>query len=565
MKKEEIVISKQKPKDGVKIIPLGGLEEIGKNMTAIEYRDEIIVIDAGMSFPSEDLLGVDCVIPDITYLTTNKEKVKGIVLTHGHEDHIGGLPYVLRELHVPVYGTRLTIGLLEPKLKEARNLGKQRLVVVKHGEPFRIGHLEIELIKTCHSIPDASAIAVHTPLGTIFHTGDFKFDQTPVDGVTTDFQRIAEISARGVLLMMSDSTNAMRPGFSMSESNIGTTFESIFPHVQGRIIIATFASNVHRLQQVLNVAYENKRKVVITGRSMLNTINVSSEYGYLKVPPHTIIEMDEMKQYPDNQIVILCTGSQGEPMAALSRMAMSEHRQGHIGTGDTVIFSASPIPGNEKLISKVIDMLFKLGANVIDNTDQRVHVSGHAAREELKMMLNLVKPKYFMPVHGEYRMLLSHAKLAKEVGIPSENIVVTENGSVVMATRSRVSVAGKVPSGRVLIDGLGIGDVGNIVLRDRKQLSQDGIFIVVVTIDRKNKRVVAGPDLVSRGFVYVREADELMTEAKARVEKALDQCMADGVTDWTAIKQSLRDVTGKFLYERTRRRPMILPIIMEDN
>ena len=565
MKKEEIVISKQKPKDGVKIIPLGGLEEIGKNMTAIEYRDEIIVIDAGMSFPSEDLLGVDCVIPDITYLTTNKEKVKGIVLTHGHEDHIGGLPYVLRELHVPVYGTRLTIGLLEPKLKEARNLGKQRLVVVKHGEPFRIGHLEIELIKTCHSIPDASAIAVHTPLGTIFHTGDFKFDQTPVDGVTTDFQRIAEISARGVLLMMSDSTNAMRPGFSMSESNIGTTFESIFPHVQGRIIIATFASNVHRMQQVLNVAYENKRKVVITGRSMLNTINVSSEYGYLKVPPHTIIEMDEMKQYPDNQIVILCTGSQGEPMAALSRMAMSEHRQVHIGPGDTVIFSASPIPGIVQLISKVIDMLFKLGANVIDNTDQRVHVSGHAAREELKMMLNLVKPKYFMPVHGEYRMLLSHAKLAKEVGIPSENIVVTENGSVVMATRSRVSVAGKVPSGRVLIDGLGIGDVGNIVLRDRKQLSQDGIFIVVVTIDRKNKRVVAGPDLVSRGFVYVREADELMTEAKARVEKALDQCMADGVTDWTAIKQSLRDVTGKFLYERTRRRPMILPIIMEDN
>ena len=406
---------------------------------------------------------------------------------------------------------------------------------------------------------------MHTPLGTIFHTGDFKFDQTPVDGVTTDFQRIAEISAHGVLLMMSDSTNAMRPGFSMSESNIGTTFESIFPHVQGRIIIATFASNVHRLQQVLNVAYDNKRKVVITGRSMLNTINVASEYGYLKVPPHTIIEMDEMKQYPDNQIVILCTGSQGEPMAALSRMAMSEHRQVHIGPGDTVIFSASPIPGNEKLISKVSDMLFKLGANVIDNTDQRVHVSGHAAREELKMMLNLVKPKYFMPVHGEYRMLLSHANLAKEVGIPSENIVVTENGSVVMATRNRVSVAGKVPSGRVLIDGLGIGDVGNIVLRDRKQLSQDGIFIVVVTIDRKNKRVVAGPDLVSRGFVYVREADELMTEARARVEKALDQCMADGVTDWTAIKQSLRDVTGKFLYERTRRRPMILPIIMEEN
>lgn len=534
-------------------------------MTAIEYKDEIIVIDAGMSFPSEDLLGVDCVIPDITYLTSNQDKVKGIVLTHGHEDHIGALPYVLRELHVPVYGTRLTIGLLESKLKEARNIGKQRLVVVKHGEPFRVGHLEIELIKTCHSIPDASAIAVHTPLGVIFHTGDFKFDQTPVDGVTTDFQRIAEISARGVLLMMSDSTNAMRPGFSMSESNIGDTFEKIFPHIKGRILIATFASNVHRLQQVLDVAYANRRKVVVTGRSMLNTIGVASESGFLNIPPHTLIEMDEMRQYPDNQLVILCTGSQGEPMAALSRMAMSEHRQVHIGPGDTVIFSANPIPGNEKLVSKVIDMLFKLGATVIDNNDQRVHVSGHASREELKMMLNLVKPKYFMPVHGEYRMLLSHANLAKEVGIPKENIIVTENGNVVLATRHRVNVAGKVPAGRVLIDGLGIGDVGNIVLRDRKQLSQDGIFIVVVTIDRKNKRVVAGPDLVSRGFVYVREADDLMTEARARVEKALNQCMKDGVTDWTNIKQSLRDVTGKFLYERTRRRPMILPIIMEDN
>ena len=544
---------------------MGGLEEIGKNLTAIEFRDEIIVIDAGLSFPTEDLLGVDCVIPDITYLTTNSEKVKGIVLTHGHEDHIGGLPYVLRELHVPVYGTRLTIGLVEPKLKEARNLGKQRLVVVKQGEPFRVGHMEIELLKTCHSIPDASAVAIHTPLGIILHTGDFKFDQTPVDGVTTDFQRIAEISARGVLLMMSDSTNAIKSGFSMSESNVGDTFEKLFPHITGRIIIATFASNVHRLQQVLNVSYANKRKVVITGRSMLNTITVASEFGYLNVPPHTIIEMEEMHQYPDSQLVILCTGSQGEPMAALSRMAMSEHRQVHIGPGDTVIFSASPIPGNEKLISKVTDMLCKLGATVIDNKDELVHVSGHAAREELKMMLNLVKPKYFMPVHGEYRMLQNHANLAKEVGIPPENIIVTENGNVVNATRNRVSISGKVPSGRVLIDGLGIGDVGNIVLRDRKQLSQDGIFIVVVTIDRKNKRVVAGPDLVSRGFVYVREADDLMTEARERVEKALNQCMKDGTTDWSAIKQSLRDATGKFLYERTRRRPMILPIIMEDN
>ncbi len=534
-------------------------------MTAIEYNDEIVVIDAGLSFPSEDLLGVDVVIPDITYLVNNKERVKGIVLTHGHEDHIGGLPYILRELHVPVFGTRLTIGLLEPKLKEARNLGKQRLIVVKPGDPFKVGNFKIEMIKTCHSIPDACAVAIHTPLGVVFHTGDFKFDQTPVDNKTTDFQRIAEISAQGVLLMMSDSTNAMRPGYSMSESSVGETIDKIVPQIKGRIILATFASNVHRLQQVLNVAKANNRKVVITGRSMNNTIGVSSEYGYLDVPSNTLIEMDEMRHYPDEQLIILCTGSQGEPMAALSRMAMSEHRQIRIGEGDTVLFSANPIPGNEKLVSKVIDMLCKLGATVIDASEAKVHVSGHAYSEELKLMLNLVKPKYFMPVHGEYRMLMSHARLGKEVGIPSENIIVAENGSVVLATRNRVSISGKVPAGRVLIDGFGIGDVGNIVLRDRKQLSQDGIFIVVATINRKTKQVVAGPDIVSRGFVYVREADELMAEARERVEKALDQCMKEGATDWSTIKQSLRDAIGRFLYERTRRRPMILPIIMEDN
>lgn len=534
-------------------------------MTAIEYNDEIIIIDAGMSFPGEDLPGIDCVIPDITYLTNNKERVKGIVLTHGHEDHIGALPYILRELHVPIYGTRLTIGLVEPKLKEARHIGKQRLIVVKPRDPFKVGNFKIEMIKTCHSIPDACAVAIHTPLGVIFHTGDFKFDQTPVDGRNTDFQRIAEISTQGVLLMMSDSTNCMRPGFSMSESSVGDTFEKLVPHIKGRIIIATFASNVHRLQQVLNVAKANRRKVVITGRSMQNTINVASELGYLEVPKNTIIEMDEVRQYPDNQLIILCTGSQGEPMAALSRMAMSEHRQIQIGQGDTVLFSANPIPGNEKLVSKVIDMLCKLGADVIEASEQRVHVSGHAYREELKMMINLVQPKYFMPVHGEYRMLLSHAKLAKEVGIPSENVVVAENGSIVVAGRNRVSIAGKVPAGRVLIDGLGVGDVGNIVLRDRKQLSQDGIFIVVATINRKAKQMVAGPDIVSRGFVYVREADDLMNEARNRVTNALEQCLAEGTTDWTTLKQILRDVTGKFLYERTRRRPMILPIIMEED
>lgn len=534
-------------------------------MTAIEYEDEILVIDSGLSFPGDDLLGVDVVIPDTTYLAANASRVKGIVLTHGHEDHIGALPYVLREIPVPVYGTRLTIGFVEPKLKEARGLGKQRLIVVKPGEPFKVGSFKIDMIHTCHSIPDAVALAIHTPLGMIFHTGDFKFDQTPVDGRATDFQRIAEVCSKGVLLMLSDSTNVMKPGYSTSESSIGEAFAQIFPQVKGRIILATFASNVHRVQQVLDVAAANGRKVAITGRSMLNNVNVASELGYLKVPKSTLIEMDEMDRYPDEKLVILTTGSQGEPMAALSRMANGEHRQVRIKAGDTVLFSANPIPGNEKLVSKVIDMLCKLGANVIQGSEARVHTSGHACREELKMMLNLVKPRYFMPVHGEFRMLEMHAKLAEEVGIPKKNIVVTEIGSVVTANKNKISITGKVPAGRVLIDGLGVGDVGNIVLRDRKQLSQDGILIVVATINRKNRKVIAGPDIVSRGFVYVREADDLMNEARKRVSKALDQCMADSVTDWSAIKSTLREVLGKFLYERTRRRPMILPIIMEEN
>lgn len=534
-------------------------------MTVIEYKDEIILIDSGMAFPDEDLLGVDVVIPDISYLVNNRDKVKGIVLTHGHEDHIGALPYVLRDLPVPVYGTRLTIGMVERKLKEARGLGKQRLVVVKPGEAFKVGSFKVDMIHTCHSIPDAVALAIHTPLGIVFHTGDFKFDQTPVDGRATDFQRIAEVCSQGVLVMMSDSTNVMRPGYSTSESAIGETFEKLFPHVKGRIILATFASNVHRVQQVLNVAAANKRKVAITGRSMLNNVTVSSELGYLNVPPNTLIEMDEMSRYPDDQLVILTTGSQGEPMAALSRMANSEHRQVRIKPGDTVLFSANPIPGNEKLVSNVIDMLCKLGADVISGKDANVHTSGHACREELKMMLNLVKPKYFMPVHGEFRMLEHHAKLAEEVGIPSKNIIVTEIGTVVTANKNRIAQTGKVPAGRVLIDGLGVGDVGNIVLRDRKQLSQDGILIVVATINRKNRKIIAGPDIVSRGFVYVREADELMNEARQRVNKALNQCMAEGTTDWSSIKGSLRDALGKFLFEKTRRRPMILPVIMEEN
>lgn len=533
-------------------------------MTAIEYKEEILVIDSGMSFPGEDLPGIDAVIPDTTYLVNNAHKVRGIVLTHGHEDHIGALPYVLREISVPVYGTRLTLGLLEAKLKEARGLGKQRLVVIKPGEAFQVGRFKVEAIHTAHSIPDAVALAIHTPLGIIFHTGDFKFDQTPVKGQGMDYQRIAEVCSKGVLLMMSDSTNVLRPGYSMSEASVGETFEKVFPQVKGRIIVATFASNVYRVQQVFDVAYANRRKVAVTGRSMINTVTIASELGYLDIPPNTLIEMDEVRQYPEERLVIVTTGSQGEPMAALSRMAMSEHRQIKITPRDTVLFSANPIPGNEKTVSKVIDMLCKLGADVIQGSDKKVHVSGHACREELKLMLNLVKPKYFMPVHGEYRMLQEHANLAKEVGIPAENVIISENGSIVLASADKISLAGKVPAGRVLIDGLGVGDVGNIVLRDRRQLSQDGILIVVATINRKIPQVVAGPDIVSRGFVYVREADELMNEARKRVSKALDICMEEKTLDWSSIKSSLREVLGKYLYERTRRRPMILPIILEE-
>lgn len=540
------------------------MEEIGKNLTVIEYKDEILIVDCGMAFPGDELLGVDVVIPDISYLVNNADKVKGIILTHGHEDHIGALPYVLRELSVPVYGTRLTIGLLEGKLKEARGLGKQRLVVIKPGQAFKVGGFKIEAFHVAHSIPDAVAYAIHTPQGIIFHTGDFKFDQTPVSGITMDYQRIGEVCSEGVLLMMSDSTNVTVPGYSMSESSVGESFEHIFPQVKGRIIVATFASNIHRIQQVINVAHANKRKVVVTGRSMINNVGIASEMGYLNIPANTLIEVEEMRNFPEEKLVIITTGSQGEPMAALSRMAMSEHRQVRITPRDTVLFSANPIPGNEKTVSKVIDMLSKLGANVIQGSEKKIHVSGHACREELKMMLNLVKPKYFMPAHGEYRMLQEHANLAKEVGIPSKNVVIAENGSIVHCQPHKVSLAGKVPSGRVLIDGLGVGDVGNIVLRDRKQLSEDGILIVVATINRKERKVVTGPDIVSRGFVYVREADDLMNEARRRVTKALDQCIRENTLDWNTIKGKLRDALGKYLFDKTRRKPMILPIILEE-
>ena len=544
------------------MIPLGGLGEIGKNMTVIQFDDEILIIDAGLMFPEEELLGIDVVIPDISYLVENRRMIRGIVLTHGHEDHIGALPYILKELNVPVFGTALTIGLLDAKLKET-GIKNAKLYIEQQGKQFRVGRFRVELIPTCHSIPDASAIAVHTPYGVIFHTGDFKIDQTPVDGKLINFQRIAELGHKGVLLMMSDSTNAERAGYSISEKVVGKSFDDIFRAVDGRIIIATFASNVHRVQQVIDAAHNYRRKVAVAGRSLINTVTVAQELGYLKVPKNLLIDLEEVNKYPQDKVVIITTGSQGEPMSGLSRMAMNDHRKVQIMEGDTIILSANPIPGNEKLINRVIDMLFKQGANVIQGSEARVHVSGHAYREDLKLMLNLVKPKYFMPVHGEYSKLLKHAMLAEEVGMPKENVFISENGNVLEVSEEKAAITGKIASGRVLIDGLGVGDVGNIVLRDRKQLSQDGIVIVVVTIDKEHKKVASGPDLVSRGFVYVREADELMDEAKEKVIQSIEKCMEKNVLEWSSLKAGIREALSKYLFEKTRRKPMILPIIME--
>lgn len=546
----------------VSIIPLGGLGEIGKNMMAVRYGENILLIDSGLSFPEEEMLGIDIVIPDITYLLENKHLLRGILLTHGHEDHIGSLPYVLRQINAPVYGTKLTLGLLGHKLKE-HNIDNVKLNTVKPRDTIQIGPFKVEFIKTSHSIPDSVAIAIHTPVGTIVHTGDFKIDQTPVDGEVTDLFKFAQLGERGVLVALSDSTNVEREGYTLSEKSVGQTFEDTFRRAKERIIVATFASNVHRLQQAITTAHQFERKVAVIGRSMLNVVSIASELGYLQIPEGTLIELDEARRIPKNKLVILCTGSQGEPMSALTRIAMSDHKQVEILPGDTVIISATPVPGNEKLVSKVVDMLFKRGANVIYEAASGIHVSGHPSQEELKLMLNLLKPKFFIPVHGEHRMLVKHAELAQEMGIPPQNIFIAENGMVMEFTKKNGRIAGRVPAGRVLVDGLGVGDVGNIVLRDRKQLSQDGILIVVVTISKEAGMVVAGPDIVSRGFVYVRESEQLMEEAKIKVNNALEKCFEKNITEWSAIKSQVRDALGKFLYEKTRRRPMILPIIME--
>lgn len=546
----------------LQIIPLGGLGEIGKNMTVIRVDDEILVIDSGLMFPDEDMLGIDLVIPDISYLIENKDKIKAIVLTHGHEDHIGALPYVLKKINVPVYGTRLTLGILEGRLKE-NGVDSSNLHLVMQGDIINVGCFSVGFIRVNHSIPDAVGLSIKTPVGMIVHTGDFKLDYTPIDGKMTDFRRFSDLGNRGVLVLMADSTNSEREGHTPSERTVGAAFDRAFHNARGRIIVATFSSNVHRIQQVIDTAVRYKRHVAVLGRSMVNVVNISLELGYITAPEGTIVDIDEIHNYRMEQMVIITTGSQGEPMSALTRMSMSDHRKVGIVPGDTVIISATPIPGNEKLVSKTIDNLMKLGANVIYGRNQGIHVSGHASREELKLMHNLVRPKFFIPVHGEYHHLVQHARLARELGMPKENIFISENGQILEFTRDKGQVAGKVTAGMVMVDGLGVGDVGNIVLRDRRQLSQDGILIVVVTMNKQTHRVVAGPDIVSRGFVYVRESEALMDEATARVQQALDRCEDEKVKEWAAIKSNVRDALGRYLFEKTRRRPMILPIIME--
>ena len=545
----------------LKIIPLGGLEQIGMNITAFECEDSIVVVDCGLSFPEDDMLGIDLVIPDVTYLKENAEKVKGFVITHGHEDHIGALPYILKELNAPVYATKLTQGLIENKLKEHNLLRTTKRKTVKHGQSINLGCFRIEFIKTNHSIADASALAIYSPAGTVVHTGDFKVDYTPVFGDAIDLQRFAEIGKKGVLALMCDSTNAERPGYTMSERTVGRIFDNIFAeHKNTRIIIATFASNVDRVQQIINSAYKYGRKVVVEGRSMVNVITTASELGYLNIPDRTLIDIDQMKNYPDEQMVLITTGSQGESMAALSRMAADIHRKVTIKPNDTIIFSSNPIPGNEKAVSKVINELSAKGADVIF---QNTHVSGHACQEEIKLLYSLVRPKYALPVHGEYRHLKAQAGVAASLGIPKENIFIMSSGDVLEICDEQAKITGRVHTGTILVDGLGVGDVGNIVLRDRQHLAEDGIIIVVLTLESYTNQLLAGPDIVSRGFVYVRESEDLMGDARIAVEDALDHCLERQISDWGRIKTVIKDALSEFVWKRTKRRPMILPIIME--
>ena len=548
-------------KESVKIIPLGGLEQIGMNITAIEYEDSIIVIDCGLAFPEDDMLGIDLVIPDVTYLKENADKVRGLVVTHGHEDHIGAIPYIEKELNMPIYATKLTMGLIENKLKEHNLMNNTRRKVVKYGQNINLGAFRVEFIRTNHSIADSAALAIYTPAGLLVHTGDFKIDYTPVFGGTIDLQRFAELGKKGVLALMADSTNAEKEGFTQSEKTVGRTFDNLFnDNKDHRIIIATFASNVDRVQQIINSSYKYDRKVIIEGRSMVNIITTASELGYINIPDNTLIDISQIKNYPDEKVVLITTGSQGENMAALSRIAASIHNKVAIKPGDVVIFSSHPIPGNEKAVFKVINELEAKGAHVIF---EDTHVSGHACREELKLIYALTKPKYAIPVHGEYRHLKRHAELAVEMGIPKENVKIMTTGDVLEIGEDVFNVVGKVPAQGVFVDGLGVGDVGNIVLRDRQLLSQNGLIIIVVTLDRYSNQLVAGPDIVSRGFVYVRESETLMEDCRITCQEALDRCLSRGVTDWGKIKSVIKDDMGEFLWKRTKRSPMILPIITE--
>lgn len=557
-----LIVARTKKK--LKIIPLGGVNEIGKNITVIEYGDDIFAIDCGVVFPEDEMLGIDLVIPDVSYLTKNKEKVRGIVLTHGHEDHIGALPYVLKELKdVPVYGTKLTLGLVKYKLEEHNMVNDVHLQVVSQGETIQLGAFKVEFIRSTHSIADSVALAIHTPIGIIVHSGDFKIDYTPIEGEPMDLARLAELGKQGVLLLMCESTNVEREGYTMSERTVGDAFEKFFINAKRRILVATFASNIHRVQQIINCAIKYGRKVAVCGRSMVNVVNVAMELGYMNIPEGVLVDIDTISSIPEEKLVIITTGSQGEPMSALSRIAASEHKKVEIAPGDLVIISANPIPGNEKTISKVINELFKKGAEVIYEALAEVHVSGHACQEELKLIHSLVKPKFFMPVHGEYRHLRQHADLAKRLGMKADNIFIMDVGKVLELTEDSAKINGVVPAGRVLVDGLGIGDVGNIVLRDRKHLSQDGLIVVVITTERDSGNVIAGPDVISRGFVYVRESEDLMEEIKDICRKSMTKFEGKKRNDWASKKNIIKEDLRDFLYEKTKRKPMILPIIME--
>ncbi len=550
-------------KEKLKIIPLGGLLEIGKNITVFEYGNDIVLVDCGLAFPEDDMLGIDLVIPDLTYLEKNKEKIRGLVITHGHEDHIGSIPYLLKQINVPIYATKLTIGLIEHKLEEHRLLKSTQLKVVNPGQTVKLGSMQVEFIRTTHSIPDACSLAIHTPAGVVVHTGDFKIDYTPIDGEMMDFGRLAELGNKGVLALMSDSTNSERKGYTMSESTVGEVLDKLFINCTKRIVVATFSSNVHRVQQIVNSAVKYGRKVAICGRSMINTIETARKFGYIKVPDNVFIDIDMIKSYPDDRLTIITTGSQGETMSALTRMASGEHKKVQITPNDLIIISANPIPGNENAVSKVIDDLMKIGAEVVYNALEDIHVSGHACQEEQKLMISLVKPKYFIPVHGEYRQLIAHSETAKKVGIIPENIFIMTNGRVLELNEYEAKLAGTVPVGRVMVDGLGVGDVGNIVLRDRQRLSQDGLIIIVLTMDSVTGTVVAGPDVLSRGFVYVRDSENLMEEIKKLLRAKISEFEEKHITDWATIKSLLREDLRDYIYKKTKREPMILPIIME--